>query len=66
MSANVVKFEVIRESYRGHIVDTTIERTCANIIAATGYIKRHRDELHPYERFGLRAVIDTGERVTLH
>ena len=65
MSINVVSFEVTREVYT-YPVTVNVERTFSNILQATGYIKRHRDELRPRERFGLVGVTDSGERITLH
>lgn len=63
---NVTSFEVTREVYNDVYITTTVERVCHNIMAATGYIRRHRDELNKHERFGLVAVTDSGERIALH
>lgn len=63
---NVINFEVTREVYNDVYITVTVERVCHNVIAATGYIRRHRDELSKGERFGLVAVTDSGERIALH
>ena len=64
---NVISFEVTHEVYNDvFVVTTTVERVFHNIIAATNYIRRHRDELDKRERFGLLAVTDSGERIALH
>ena len=63
---NVTSFEVTREVYNDVYVTSTVERVFHNIIAATNYIRRHRDELCKHERFGLVAVTDSGERIALH
>ena len=63
---NVTSFEVTREVYTDVSVTVTVERVCRNLFAATGYIRRHRDELTESVRFGLVAVTDSGERIPLH
>ena len=50
---NVISFEVTHEVYNEVYVTSTVERVFHNIMAATSYIRRHRDELCKHERFGL-------------
>ena len=63
---NITSFEVMHEIYHNENVTVTVERVFHNIMAATGYIRRHREELNKHERFGLVAVTDSGERIALH
>lgn len=63
---NVISFEVTHEVYNEVYVTSTVERVFHNIMAATSYIRRHRDELCKHERFGLLAVTESGERIALH
>ena len=63
---NVVMFAVVLEDYNTETFTCTVERTFTNVMAATNYIRRHRDELRKGERFGLQAITDGGTVIALH
>lgn len=65
VAINIVSFEVVREFYTDDTVHTFVERTCKSVMAATGYVRRHRDELGTRERYGINAVTAEGLRVAI-